>query len=70
MLAGTRVDALNPERAEIALADPAIAIGILQALLDPLFGDAVDLGITAPVTLGCLENLFPARVALDGVFCA
>jgi hypothetical protein len=52
VLAGGGVDALDPERAEIALADLAVAIGVLQRLLDRLLGDADGVLAAAVETLG------------------
>src|SRR5690606_38495258 len=48
MLAHAGIDALNPQAAEAALAVAAVAIGVLQPLLDALDGDAeVVLGAAA-----------------------
>src|SRR5690606_30254006 len=48
MLAHAGIDALNPQPTEAAFAVAAVAIGILQPLLDPLDGDAeVVLGAAA-----------------------
>src|SRR5690606_7498803 len=57
VLADSGVDALDPERAEIALAILAVAIGILQRLLDSLLGDADGVLAAAVETLGLGENL-------------
>jgi hypothetical protein len=46
------VDTLDPQRAEIALADLAVAIGILQRLLDRLLGDPDGVLAAAVESLG------------------
>src|SRR5690625_5086480 len=69
MLTGGRIDSLDPECAKLALAHPAIAIGVLQRLFDPLDGDAVNVLATAAVSLGLLDDLLvggmPGRATLD-----
>src|SRR5690606_35702588 len=56
MLACRCVDALDPQSAEIALAGLAIAVSILQRLLDCLLGDADSILAAAVETLGCVQN--------------
>ena len=53
MLADGGVDALDPQRAEIALLRAAVAIGVLPGLLDGLAGDA-DGVLAAAVKAFCL----------------
>jgi hypothetical protein len=50
------VDALDPQSAESALAGTPVAIGVLQAFLDPLDGGAKDVLVAAAVTLGLLDD--------------
>src|SRR3990167_7201755 len=62
MLAGRGVDALDPQTAERALLVAAVAVGILQALLDLLDAGAERrLGVAA-IALGELENLLVTSV--------
>src|SRR6185312_645694 len=63
VLAGGGVDALDPERAERALADLAVAIGVLQRLLDRLLGDANGVLAAAVKALGGLQDLLVLGVA-------
>src|SRR5579871_5677710 len=51
------IDALNPKRAEIALLDAAVAIGIAQPLLDLLDRDAKARFRAPAIALGELQNL-------------
>src|ERR1700722_10009788 len=64
-IADRRVEALDPQGAEGALAPLAIAKGVLVRFLDCLLGDAD--GILAPpvITLGSLEDLFVFGVGGD-----
>jgi cysteine synthase A len=57
VLAGGRVDALDPERTEVALLGLAVAVGVLAGLLDGLLGDADGVLAAAVVAFGCLKNL-------------
>src|SRR5690606_10572570 len=69
MLARRRIDALNPERPELALTHPAIAVGILQSFFHALYGNAVNVLASTAITLGLLDDLLvssmPGRAALD-----
>src|SRR5690606_31007422 len=56
MLARRSVDALDPQSAEIALPILAIAIGVLQRLLDSLLGNTDRIFAAAIETLGGLQN--------------
>ena len=56
MLAHGGIDALDPQRAEGALLGLAVAILILQRLLDGLLGDPDRVLAAAIVTLGGLQN--------------
>src|SRR3546814_1199133 len=55
VLAGAGVDALDPQGAEIALLGAAVAVGVLQALPDPIDGHGEDAVATAPIPLGTLQ---------------
>lgn len=57
MEACSSIDALDPERAHIALLVSAISVGILQGLLDPLSGDPDAVLGAPPETLGELKDL-------------
>ena len=56
MLAHGGIDALNPERAEIALFGAAITIGILARLFYGLAGDADRVLAAAILAFGLLQN--------------
>src|SRR5258708_15411001 len=62
MLARRGVDALDPQAAERALLVAPVAVGILQALLDLLDGDAERQTGAAAVALGELEDLLVTSV--------
>src|SRR5690606_14011900 len=68
LLAGGGVDALEPQRTEIALFGATVAERVLQSLLDLLDRDAEDGGIAAPVALGELEDLLVAGTGVDAPF--
>src|SRR5690606_17061874 len=68
VLAHRGVDALDPQGAEIALAVLAVAIGVLQRLLDRLPGDADGVLAAAVETLGLGENLLVPGVAGSASF--
>ena len=52
MLANGRIDALDPERAELALPVFAVAIGVLQRLVDRGLGGADGVLAAAEEALG------------------
>src|SRR6185369_6802785 len=65
---GRGVDPLDPQRAEVALADLAVAVGVLAGLVHGRLGGA-DGVLTAPVeALGLLENLLVLGVGGDAPF--
>ena len=68
VLTHTGIDPLDPERAEIALLHPAIAVSVLQALLDPFLGNAENVVIPAPIALGGFQDLLATCVTLNGAF--
>ncbi len=63
-----RIDAGDPQRAELPLALFAVAVGVLQGLLDLDLGGPVQAGFAAPVALGELENLLAAVLAIGSIF--
>jgi hypothetical protein len=65
MLTRTGVDPLDPQGAETPLFVAAVAIGILQAFLDPLDGDRKDVLAAAAIPLGELDNFFVAGACGD-----
>src|SRR5688572_3416195 len=54
--AGSRIDAGDPQRTEIALLLLATDVGVLQCLRDRLLGDAEDLATGVVVALGLLQD--------------
>src|SRR5207237_138827 len=60
MLAGGRIDALDPQPAKIALLVAAVAIGVAQRLFDLFERDAVGAAVAAAIALGKLQNLLVA----------
>src|ERR1700712_3488375 len=62
MLTHRCVDALDPKATKFALLNPAVAVGVLQRLLEPLARDAVTRGRTADEALGLLKDLLVAGV--------
>src|SRR5262249_48368626 len=63
---GRGVDALDPELSEVALARPAVAVGVLQRVHDLLVGSAVAPALVAVVALRLLENGAAVLLAVDG----
>ena len=57
MLAHRRVDPLDPQRAELALAVLAVAVGVLHRLVDRGLGGADGVLAAAEIALGGLQNL-------------
>ena len=68
MLTGGSIDALNPQRTEIALPDLTVAISVLSGLFNGLLGNANSALATAVVTLGSLQNLLVTSVAVTPLF--
>src|SRR5204862_5834744 len=68
MLAGSRIDALDPQPAKIALLVAAVAIGVAQRLFDLFERDAVGAAVAAAIALGKLQNLFVAGMRRDAAF--
>src|SRR4028118_388623 len=62
VLAGAGLDALDPQRPEVALALLATLVGVDAALPDLLFGPLVRAVLGPPVALGLLQHL-PALLA-------
>ena len=65
MLAGGGVDPLDPQAAELALAGPAVAEGVLPAAHDLLVGGPERPALVAVVALGLLEDLLVAPLGGD-----
>src|SRR5205823_10113258 len=63
-----RVQARNPEGAEMALLLAAVAVGVLAGLEGELEGDAVDCSRPAGETRGFLENPFTFAAVDDAAF--
>lgn len=60
VLASTGVDALNPQRAELALALLPTDVRVEQAFFDSVFRDCPNVFAGTVVPFGHFENLFPA----------
>jgi len=52
------VDALNPQRTEVAFLCSAVAVGILHSFFYRLLCNRVEVTAGAPVTLGAFEDFF------------
>ena len=63
---GPGVDALDPEPAEVTLAGPAVAVGVLQRVHDGFVGGTKAPAAVAVVTLGLLEDGIAVLLAVDG----
>src|SRR5690606_36179578 len=63
--AGSRADAGDPQRTEVALLLLAADVGVLTRLDDRLLGDAEDLAAGVVVTLGLAEDLLVTAARLD-----
>ena len=70
LLARGRVDAGDPQLAEVALALAPIAVGVLQGLFDRVFCRAVRFAPAAPVALGHVQNFLATPPSLRLVSCA
>src|SRR5262249_41031644 len=68
VLARRRVDARDPQAAEVALALPAFAIGVVEAALDGFASLAVGLPAAADVPLGGLHRLLVPAARLWPTF--
>ena len=55
MLTSRRIDAHDPQPPELPLTLAPVALGVLQSLLDSVFGYGIDLAPTAPVSLGLCQ---------------
>src|ERR1700722_12069018 len=60
VVAGSRADALNPQRAVIALADPAVTVGVPERAVHRFFCRPVEFSLGEEKTLGVLQQLFAA----------
>src|SRR4029079_15764252 len=58
------VDAHDPERAEVALLEPAVAVGVDARLVERLLGDPVGVALVAVVPARLGEYLLPALSAV------
>src|SRR4051812_36306974 len=67
-LARRRVDALDPQCAEVALLEPATAVGVLAGLDDGLLRRAEYLATRVVVALRLLENFLVACTCSDAAF--
>src|SRR5690606_37855261 len=65
-----RVDARDPQTAEVALLVAAIAIGVPVRLHHGLVGAAEQLGACSPLTLGHAENLLVTTTCYKTTFYA
>src|ERR1700674_1475100 len=63
--AGSGIDARDPERAKLALAVAAVAVGVLPRAHHRLLGDLEYVLAPAAVTLGLVEDLLVARARRD-----
>src|SRR6185295_6317173 len=66
--AGRRVDALDPQRAEVALADLARAVHVHPRVLHRLVGDRVAAGALAAEAAGGLEHAVATAASLESSF--
>src|SRR3954463_5125105 len=67
-LAGRRIDALDPQRAEVAFLEPAAAVRVLAGLDDGLLRSAEYLATGVVVALRLLENFLVACTGSDAAF--
>src|SRR5690606_11059035 len=63
--AGSRVDAGDPQRTEVALLLLAADVGVLARLDDRLLGDAIDLAAGVVIALRLVEDLLVTAARLD-----
>src|SRR5438552_13677020 len=56
--AGGRIDALDPQGAEIALLGAAVTVGILSGLFDGLHGNAENIFAAAEIALRLAHDFF------------
>src|SRR5579862_373364 len=68
--AGARVDAGDPQRAEITLLVAAVAVGVLPRAHHRFLGDLEYVLPAAAITLGLVEDLLVARARRDSTFYA
>ncbi len=65
---GARIDANDPQRAELALFLAAIAVGVLAGFGYRLLGNAKHLAPRPRITLGFFKNFLVARTSGDAAF--
>jgi hypothetical protein len=68
VIAHGSVDALDPESAEVALLDAAVAVSVLAGLFDRLLGDTDRRLATAIIALRSLQNLLVTGVTGNASF--
>src|SRR5580658_3962015 len=68
VIARRRSDALNPQRAEIALAISPVAITVAQRAVHRLFCRPVELSLSKEKPFGVLEQFFAPCAALGSTF--
>src|SRR5437868_4622534 len=68
VLAAGGVDPHDPQPAELALADPAVAEGVVPGVHDLLIGGLVTPAFVAVVALGRIENGAAVLLAVNGAF--
>src|SRR5439155_7326175 len=64
VLPSRRIDADDPQTPELALAGPAVTVGVAQRLLDRFLGRAVQLALAGVVALRQLEHLLASVTSL------
>ena len=67
MLACTCVDALNPQAAELTLAELASDVSVLEAFFDGVLGDRPNVLPGTVVPFGHFQDFLPTRSAGDGI---
>ena len=65
--AGSGIDALGPQTAELAFAFLTVAVFVLLSLADSVLGVAIELRAETAETLGAKQNALAARAACGGV---
>src|ERR1700733_13475603 len=68
VVAGGCADTLNPQRAVVAFADPAVTVGVPQRAVHRFFCRPIEFSLGEEKTLGVLQQLFAAGAPFGSTF--
>src|ERR1700722_3413074 len=68
VVAGSRADALNPQRTVVALANPAVTVGVPQRAVHRFFCRPIKFSLGEEKTFCVLQQLFASRASFGSTF--